>query len=82
MVPAFSRRTIMARIRKSAFAAKPAYLNPTLPIADRVRDLLSRLTLEEKVSQMLNTGLTAYRAARHRHSRNCGKALLSRGARR
>jgi beta-glucosidase len=32
----------------------PAYLNSTLPISERVQDLLSRLTLEEKISQMLN----------------------------
>jgi beta-glucosidase len=29
------------------------YLNPKLPVAERVRDLLSRMTLEEKVAQML-----------------------------
>ena len=33
-------------------AAKPAYLNPRLPIEDRVADLLSRMTLEEKVGQL------------------------------
>lgn len=31
---------------------KPPYLNPKLPIKDRVDDLMSRMTLEEKVSQM------------------------------
>jgi len=30
---------------------KPPYKNPTLPIAIRVEDLLSRMTLEEKVAQ-------------------------------
>jgi beta-glucosidase len=30
-----------------------AYLDPTLPVEDRVRDLLDRMTLEEKVGQML-----------------------------
>ncbi len=30
------------------------YLNPDLPIADRVQDLLSRMTLPEKISQMRN----------------------------
>ena len=29
------------------------YLNPTLPIAQRVSDLLGRMTLEEKVGQMM-----------------------------
>ena len=33
---------------------KPAYLDPTLPIDQRVDDLVSRMTLEEKVSQTLN----------------------------
>jgi beta-glucosidase len=31
---------------------KPAYLDPTLPVQQRVNDLISRMTLEEKVSQM------------------------------
>jgi beta-glucosidase len=33
--------------------AKPDYQNPALPTARRVDDLLSRMTLEEKVAQML-----------------------------
>ena len=32
----------------------PAYTNPELPLETRVDDLVSRMTLEEKVSQMLN----------------------------
>ena len=32
---------------------KSAYLNPELPVAQRVQDLLSQMTLEEKVAQML-----------------------------
>jgi beta-glucosidase len=35
-------------------APQPDYLNPRLPIERRVNDLVSRMTLEEKVSQMLN----------------------------
>jgi len=31
---------------------KPAYLDPTQPIGERVRDLISRMTLAEKISQM------------------------------
>jgi beta-glucosidase len=34
-------------------AGKPPYLNPGLPLAARVRDLLGRMTLEEKIAQML-----------------------------
>ena len=33
----------------------PAYLNPSLPLEKRVDDLISRLTLEEKVRQMQHT---------------------------
>src|SRR5262245_30258259 len=32
----------------------PPYKNPSLPIEKRVDDLVSRMTLEEKVSQMMN----------------------------
>ncbi len=31
---------------------KPAYLNPALPVQNRVNDLLGRMTLKEKISQM------------------------------
>ena len=34
--------------------AKPPYLNPDLPIDQRVNDLVSRMTLEEEISQMQN----------------------------
>ena len=33
----------------------PAYMDPDLPVAERVADLVSRMTLEEKVSQMVHT---------------------------
>jgi beta-glucosidase len=32
----------------------PPYLNPSLPINDRVADLVARMTLEEKASQLVN----------------------------
>src|SRR5437667_12359463 len=32
--------------------ASAAFINPSLPIDQRVNDLISRMTLEEKVSQM------------------------------
>ena len=38
----------------SSSTQQPVYLDPTRPIADRVQDLLSRMTLEEKISQMVN----------------------------
>lgn len=34
--------------------SKPVYLDPSLPIQQRVDDLVSRMTLQEKVSQMMN----------------------------
>jgi len=34
--------------------SQPAYKNPSLPLKKRVDDLVSRMTLEEKVSQMMN----------------------------
>lgn len=37
------------------FAQSPAYLNTALPVETRVQDLLSRMTLEEKASQINNT---------------------------
>ncbi len=35
-------------------AEKPAYLNPTLPAEQRAADLVHRMTLEEKASQLVN----------------------------
>ncbi len=35
-------------------ASTPDYLNPELPVRERVKDLLSRMTLEEKISQTRN----------------------------
>jgi beta-glucosidase len=35
-------------------SASPAYLNPALPVNKRVDDLVSRMTLEEKASQLVN----------------------------
>ena len=36
-------------------AQQEAYLNPQLPVDVRVQDLISRLTPEEKVYQMMNS---------------------------
>lgn len=50
--------SILLSVYHSLFAqemnSKPGYLNHTLPIAERVDDLVSRMTLEEKVSQMVH----------------------------
>jgi len=37
-----------------AWAQQPAYLNPSLPVDQRADDLVSRMTLEEKASQLVN----------------------------
>ena len=39
--------------RRTTAPKAAAYRNPKLPIEKRVRDLLSRMTLEEKLAQML-----------------------------
>ena len=44
-------------------AAVPAYKNPQLPIEQRVIDLISRMTLEEKVSQLGHTAQAIPRLA-------------------
>ena len=41
-----------AQTQVQAQTPEPAYKNPALPLAQRVDDLVSRMTLEEKVSQM------------------------------
>ncbi len=38
----------------SSRAEPPAYQNPNLPVGDRLADLLARMTLEEKVAQLLS----------------------------
>jgi beta-glucosidase len=40
--------------QNAAPASNPPYLNPLLPIDQRVDDLISRMTLEEKASQLVN----------------------------
>jgi len=40
-------------------AEAPSYLSPHLPIDTRVRDLLSRMTLDEKIGQMVQADLGA-----------------------
>jgi beta-glucosidase len=45
---------LLARGGAGGQQTPPPYLNPSLPVERRVEDLLSRMTLEEKVSQMMN----------------------------
>jgi beta-glucosidase len=57
-IPVYSRRYFIIICVSIIFAAslaaqeQPAYRNPLLSIEDRVTDLLSRMTLEEKVAQI------------------------------
>lgn len=44
-----------AAFGQSGLAQKPAYLDPTLSPPARARDLVHRMTLEEKTAQMINT---------------------------
>jgi beta-glucosidase len=43
-----------AKTQESKRDSGGPYLNPNLPLEQRVDDLISRMTLEEKVSQMMN----------------------------
>ena len=43
---------IVATTSLSLGQTTPLYLDPTAPIPDRVEDLLSRMTLDEKIGQM------------------------------
>jgi len=43
-------------LKKSEKNQKPVYLNKNTPIEERVEDLLNRMTLEEKVNQMVAFG--------------------------
>src|SRR3989337_914396 len=42
----------LALLAAGAAAQTPDWMNPDLPLERRLRDLVSRMTLEEKVSQM------------------------------
>jgi beta-glucosidase len=47
--------------RRSSAQATPPYRNPKLPVEQRVSDLMSRMTLQEKIAQLVGTwqeGLT------------------------
>ncbi|OHB31953.1 MAG: beta-glucosidase [Phenylobacterium sp. RIFCSPHIGHO2_01_FULL_69_31] len=48
---------LAAPAARAAAAAPPLYKDPTAPIAARVDDLLGRMTLEEKVAQMVGIWL-------------------------
>ncbi|RPJ59587.1 MAG: glycoside hydrolase family 3 protein [Acidobacteria bacterium] len=43
---------IVPLVMITAFAQTPPYLNPDLPVDQRAKDLVSRMTLEEKIAQL------------------------------
>jgi beta-glucosidase len=45
---------LVAQAHSAAQGARPAYKDPQQPVEARVEDLLARMTLEEKVAQMLS----------------------------
>ena len=45
---------VLALVSPAQTQSPPPYKNPNLPLETRVNDLVSRMTLEEKVSQMMN----------------------------
>ncbi len=47
----------------------PIYKDPAAPVEERVDDLVSRMTLEQKVSQMFNSSLPEERAERRYRTR-------------
>ena len=52
---AFAQETSSSsQTQSSAVPDNPPFRNPSLPIAEKVDDLVSRMTLEEKVSQMVH----------------------------
>ncbi len=50
---------LLATLATAQSPAAPVYLNPSKPMEQRITDLISRLTLEEKAAQLnhLNTGI-------------------------
>src|SRR5215475_9197914 len=44
---------LKARMKKSKAASVPPYKNPAAPADKRVKDLLRRMTLDEKAAQMM-----------------------------
>ena len=49
-------------------AQPPAYLNPALPLETRIQDLLGKMTLEEKASQINNTSPAIERLQIHAYN--------------
>lgn len=50
-----ARPSVQGAIQASPASSSPKYLNPQLPIEERIDDLLPRMTLEEKISQLIDS---------------------------
>ncbi len=50
----FALGALRVQAQNAASPSNAPYLNPSLPIDQRVNDLVSRMTLEEKASQLVN----------------------------
>jgi beta-glucosidase len=61
-------------------AVAQVYLDPHAPIEDRVQDLLSRMTLEEKIGQMTQANLTNLRSIEDVKTYYLGSVLSGGGA--
>jgi hypothetical protein len=44
---------LVASINTNVNASAPPYKNPNLPVAERVSDLLGRMTIEDKMAQLM-----------------------------
>ncbi len=51
----FTLAVAASLVSATCFAQELPFRNPELPVEERIEDLISRMTLEEKVSQMQNT---------------------------
>lgn len=57
---------LVAAVQASTDASTPPYKNPHLPIAQRVSDLLGRMTIEDKMAQLMQG--THHTLSNHKHS--------------
>lgn len=57
----------------------PSYQDPTRPVGERVADLMSRMTIEEKVGQMFQMDYRAGDAERNLRERHVGSILNAMG---
>jgi beta-glucosidase len=58
LAAATTSTTASAKVGTTAATARPAYLNAKVPVQAQVRDLLGRMTLAEKIGQMVQIEVT------------------------